>query len=337
MNRKLLTSWALVLVCGLAAGAVLAQEGPLRERLRQRQQEGAAAPSSAAAPITAPGDYRASLEHGGRTRLYRLHVPASYRADRPAPLLVALHGGGGSMDYMGRDEYYGLLSFAERTGQVLLLPNGASRLRSGKLATWNAGNCCGSARDAQVDDVGYILALVERVQGQLNIDARRIRATGMSNGAMMAYRLACELPGVFSAIAAVAGTDNTRSCTPAQPVSVLHIHARNDSHVLYEGGAGPDAVDRALITDFRSVPDTVARWVERNRCAPVPQRVLDKDGAWCERYAPCAGGTQVQLCVTAAGGHSWPGGHKPRGEAPTRVIDANEVMGDFFRRQDAPR
>lgn len=336
MNRKLLIPCLLALACGLDAGAVLAQEDALRERLRQRQQERVEAPS-AAPPVSAPGDYRASLEHGGRTRLYRLYVPASYRADRPAPLLVALHGGGGSMDYMGRDDYYGLLSYAERTGQVLLLPNGVSRLRSGKLATWNAGNCCGTARDAQVDDVGYIRAVVERVQGQLNIDARRIRATGMSNGAMMAYRLACELPGLFSAIAAVAGTDNTRGCTPAQPVSVLHIHARNDSHVLYEGGAGPDAVDRKLITDFRSVPDTVAGWVERNRCAPVPQRVLEKDGAWCERYAPCAGGTQVQLCVTAAGGHSWPGGHKPRGEAPTQALDANEVMWDFFSRLGVPR
>lgn len=337
MNNRLLSVFILVLLGELGAVSALAEDGTLRERLRQRQQERAAAPSPVPEPITAPGDYRGSLTHGGRTRLYRLHVPASYRADRPAPLLVALHGGGGSMDYMGRDDYYGLLSLAERTGQVLLLPNGVSRLRSGKLATWNAGDCCGTARDDQVDDVGYIRAVVERVQGQLNIDARRIRATGMSNGAMMAYRLACELPGVFSAIAAVAGTDNTRSCTPTQPVSVLHIHARNDSHVLYEGGAGPDAVDRTLINDFRSVPDTVARWVERNRCAPAPQRVLEKEGAWCERYAPCAGGAQVQLCVTAAGGHSWPGGHKPRGEAPTRAIDANELMWDFFSRLDTPR
>lgn len=326
----------LLLLGGLGAGSAQAQEGSLRDRLRQWQQEPVAAPRGTQ-PITAPGDYRASLEHGGRTRPYRLYVPASYRADQPAPLLVALHGGGGSMDYMGRDDYYGLLSFAERTGQVLVLPNGISRLRSGMLATWNAGDCCGAARDAQVDDVGYIRAVVERVQGQLNIDARRIRATGMSNGAMMAYRLACELPGLFTAIAAVAGTDNTRSCTPAQPVSVLHIHARNDSHVLYEGGAGPDAVDRALITDFRSVPSTVAAWVQRNGCAATPQRVLEKDGAWCERYASCAGGTQVQLCVTDAGGHSWPGGYKPRGEAPTQVIGANQVMWDFFRRLDAPR
>ncbi len=326
MKTRLLA--LLTLVCNLLAGTAGAQDGTLRERLRQRQQERAA--PVAEAPITRPGDTRHTLEHGGRSRAYRVHVPASWRPEVPAPLLVALHGGGGSMDYMGRDENYGLISLSERTGLVLLLPNGISRMRSGMLATWNAGDCCGAARDEQVDDVGFLRRALEQVQGQLRIDPQRIYATGMSNGAMMAYRLACELPGVFRAIAAVAGTDNTRSCTPAQPVSVLHIHARNDSHVLYEGGAGPDAVERSMITDFRSVPETVARWGERNSCPKTPQRVLEKDGAWCERYAPCAGGSQLQLCVTAAGGHSWPGGAKRRGEAPTQVISANELMWDFF-------
>ena len=336
MKTGLLAALALTLACSLGADAVLAQDGPLRERLRQRQQE-RAAPAVAEAPITQLGDYRRTLEHGDRSRTYRVHVPASYRPEVPAPLLLALHGGGGSMDYMGRDENYGLISLSERTGLVLVLPNGISRLRSGMLATWNAGDCCGAARDEQVDDVGYIRRVLEQVQRQLSIDPQRIYATGMSNGAMMAYRLACELPGVFRAIAAVAGTDNTGSCTPAQPVSVLHIHARNDSHVLYEGGAGPDAVERSKITDFRSVPETVTRWVERNSCPKTPQRVLEKDGAWCERYAPCAGGAQVQLCVTAAGGHSWPGGAKRRGEAPTQALSANEQMWTFFTALETTR
>lgn len=328
MNKTLLASLLLALTLGLSLGTALAQEGPLRERLRLRQQERVAPATETS--IHLPGDHRQSLEHGGRKRVYRVYVPAGYRPGTPAPLLVALHGGGGSMDYMGRDENYGLISLSERTGLVLVLPNGISRLRSGMLATWNAGDCCGSARDEQVDDVGYIRRVLEQVQRQLHIDPQRIYATGMSNGAMMAYRLACELPGVFRAIAAVAGTDNTRTCTPDRPVSVLHIHARNDSHVLYEGGAGPDAVERALITEFRSVPETVARWQERNSCPKTPQRVLEKDGAWCERYAPCAGGTQLQLCVTTAGGHSWPGGTKRRGEAPTQAVNANELMWTFF-------
>lgn len=337
MKPGLLTSSLILLALLLGASNGAAQDGSWRERLRQRQQERAAStPAPNAEPtITIPGESRHTLELGGRTRLYRVHVPASYRPERPAPLLVALHGGGGSMDYMGREENYGLISWAERTGVVLVLPNGISRLRNGMLATWNAGACCGSARDQAVDDVGFIRTLLVRVRGQLNIDARRIYATGMSNGAMMAYRLACELPGVFRAIAAVAGTDNTRSCTPAQAVAVLHIHARNDSHVLYEGGVGPDAVERELITDFRSVPSTVEAWVERNACVRTPQRVLERAGAWCERYAPCREGSQVQLCVTQDGGHSWPGGSKRRAsEPPSSALRANEVMWDFFTQLD---
>ena len=320
----LLAAWLL------CAGAATAQDGTLRERLRERRQVQASEAQAQPAPITAPGDYRYSLEHGGRTRLYRVHVPPGYRSDTPAPLLVSLHGGGGSMDYMARDENYGQFSHAARSGQVLVFPNGISRLRSGLLATWNAGDCCGAARDENVDDVAFIRLVLERVMHQLNIDRQRVYVTGMSNGAMMAYRLACEMPELIRAVAAVAGTDNTRSCAPGQPVSVLHIHARNDTHVLYEGGAGPDSVDKAQVTDYRSVPDTVARWVERNQCPRTPQRVLEKDGAWCERYAPCAGGIQVQLCVTDAGGHSWPGGQKRRGESPSQALSANDLMWAFF-------
>lgn len=119
---------------------------------------------------------------------------------------------------------------------------------------------------------------------------------------------------------------------------MLHIHARNDTHVLYEGGAGPDSVDKARVTDYRSVPTSVARWVELNGCQRAPQRVLEKTGAWCEVYAPCRGGTRVQLCVTDSGGHSWPGGvKKTRGEAASQALSANEVMWEFFMQAGAPR
>lgn len=328
----------LLMVALLLSASAAAQDGTLRERLRERRQAQASEAQAQSAPITAPGDYRYSLEHGGRTRLYLVHVPPGYRGDTAAPLLLSLHGGGGSMDYMARDENYGQLSHAARAGQVLVFPNGISRFRSGMLATWNAGACCGAARDENVDDVGFIRVVLERVMGQLNIDRQRVYATGMSNGAMMAYRLACEMPELIRAIAPVAGTDNTLSCAPGQPVSVLHIHARNDTHVLYEGGAGPDSVDRAQVTDYRSVPASVARWVAFNGCQRSPQRVLETDGAWCELYTPCRNGARVQLCVTERGGHSWPGGVKrTRGEAATQVLSANEVMWAFFMQTSAPR
>jgi polyhydroxybutyrate depolymerase len=172
------------------------------------------------------------------------------------------------------------------------------------------------------------------VSRQASVDRNRIYATGMSNGAMMAYRLACDAADLFSGIAAVAGTDNTNGCQPARPVPVLHIHAKDDSHVLFTGGAGQDSVRESAVTNYTSVNDTIARWARFDGCTAAPQRVLQVPGASCDLYEPCAGGTRVQLCATDTGGHSWPGGHKPRGgPAPSTAISANDVMWEFFSRR----
>jgi polyhydroxybutyrate depolymerase len=129
-------------------------------------------------------------------------------------------------------------------------------------------------------------------------------------------------------VAAVAGTDNTRSCSPAAPVSVLHIHARDDDHVLFGGGPGLKARDPV---PYVSVNDTVAKWVRLNGCSGAPQRVLDRPGVVCDAYTACRGDTQVKLCVTETGGHSWPGGVKPRGEAAgSTAISATQTIWDFF-------
>jgi polyhydroxybutyrate depolymerase len=310
-----------------------AQQGPVRQRMQERMQQREA--QRQPERMSQPGDYRFTLRHDGLTRMYLVHVPASYNPARPAPLLVALHGGGGNMDHQATDEYYGLISKSDQEGFIAVFPNGYSKRSSGKFATWNAGECCGDSRDANVDDVGFIRKATENVMRQLNVDRQRVFATGMSNGAMMAYRLACEASDLFKAIAAVAGTDNTRSCQPTQPISVLHIHARNDTHVLFTGGAGPDAAEKSKVTDFTSVPDTMAKWTRLEACGSAPpKRILDKRGAYCELHSPCRGGTQVQLCVTEEGGHSWPGGHKPRrGDRPSQAISANDVMWDFFSRR----
>jgi polyhydroxybutyrate depolymerase len=295
-------------------------------------------PAATAAELpdfTGPGSHRVTLQHGGRERLFIVHVPARLDPAVAAPLLVALHGGGGSASLQADDAFYGQITQSERRGFVAVFPNGVSRLRSGMLATWNAGRCCGAARDEQVDDVGFIRAVVTEVTRQLRIDPARIYATGMSNGAMMAYRLACEAPDLFRAIAAVAGTDNTTGCRPSRSVSVLHIHARDDDHVLFDGGAGPASVRRSLVTDYTSVPDTAARWAGLSACTAAPRRTLDVPGARCDLHAGCRDGAQVQLCVTDGGGHSWLGGRKPRGgrtAQPSQAVSANSLMWDFFDR-----
>jgi len=285
------------------------------------------------------GTHTLALQHQGLARKALVHVPASYRPGTPMPLLLAFHGGGGHAEYMADEERYGLVGKAERAGFVVVFPNGYSRLPRGRFATWNAGGCCGDARDRAVDDVGFVRALVAQLQRQLSVDPARIYATGMSNGGMLVHRLACEAADIFRAVAAVAGTDAGASCTPARPIAVLHIHARNDTHVLYGGGAGPDAFrDRGKVMDFVSVPQTMARWAQRDQCQPTPQRVLQRQGAYCEAYAGCAGGVQLQLCVTEDGGHSWPGAQAVRRgqEAASQALNANDLMWDFFR-ASAPR
>ena len=321
----------LVVLLGITAVA-LAQErgGRLRETLRARAAAPPVVNLRAGEAIDAPGDYRVELMHDGLSREYRMHVPRGYRRGHPMPLLVALHGGGGDMDWQADDSKYGLISASERRGFIAVFPNGFSRLPGGRLATWNAGRCCGPARDRDVDDVGFIRAMVADVSRTLHVDRGRVYATGMSNGGMMAYRLACEAPDVFRAIAAVAGTDNTSRCEPAPAVSVLHIHALDDDHVLFDGGAGAGAFrNPAAVTDFASVPVTVEAWTHRNGCRAPPRRIVDVPGAHCDLYAPCAQGSKVQLCVTDGGGHSWPGGSKARG-APSQAIDANDTMWAFF-------
>ncbi len=283
--------------------------------------------------IAGPGDYTFKVKYDGENREYMIHVPKSYTGKTKTPAVLALHGGGGDMEYMAKDKYYGLISASEKYGYIVVFPNGYSRLPSGKLATWNGGKCCGPARDKNIDDVGFIRKIVANLKTQLNVDAGRIYATGMSNGGIMSYRLACEAADLFKAIAPVAGTDNTLKCNPSRPVSVLHIHALNDDHVLFNGGAGEDAFrDRSKVTEFTSVPDTINLWVKRNGCEGQPKRVLQNDGAYCDLFANCQGGTQVKLCVTKSGGHSWPGGTKPRGSEPTsQAINADDEMWKFFQ------
>lgn len=324
---------------GLMSGAVEAEDGggmsrrsSLRERLAERQLAREASAQSGAASA---GQQIVQLKVDGLTRKAVVHVPASYDAARGLPLVLAFHGGGGHAEHMADDANYGLISMSERHGFIIAFPNGYSRLPGGKFATWNAGGCCGDARDRRVDDVAFARALVQRLSQQWRIDSRRVYATGMSNGGMMSQRLACEAADVFAAVASVAGTDATERCAPSRPIAVLHIHARDDSHVLFKGGAGQDAFrDTSKVMDFVSVPETMKHWVARDSCAAPPRRVLDKPGAYCERWSPCAGQSEVQLCVTEDGGHSWPGapGVRRGKAAASKALDANEMIWDFFSR-----
>ena len=162
------------------------------------------AASDGAQPVQSAGLFTVKLRHGGRQREALVHVPTSFNGVRQLPVLLALHGGGGSASLIASDAY-GLRAKADEAGFIAVFPNGVGALGGTALATWNAGHCCGSARDKQIDDVGYLRALVEHLQRRLPIDRQRIYATGMSNGGMMAHRLACDAADLVAGVAAVAG------------------------------------------------------------------------------------------------------------------------------------
>jgi polyhydroxybutyrate depolymerase len=331
MNSRFLVGAAMLgAVAFVLGGSAIARQFEQRLQVLQRMQERAmhrmpADPNMT--PIRAAGDYRFSFVHDGLKREYLVHVPKNYRQGHATPMLLALHGGGGDADYQADDSKYRLITKSEQAGFIAVFPDGYSRFASGILATWNAGGCCAGAVKNNVDDVGFIREVIKRMERQASIDPKRVFATGMSNGAMMSWRLACELPEI-RAIAPVEGTDNTSTCHPEHPVPVIEFHAINDEMVNFNGGPGPNSFTR---TNFTSVPATQAKWVQLDHAATEPRRVLTVNGAHCDLHPAMSGGAPVELCVTDTGGHSWPGGGTQQGrKQPSMAISANDLMWKFF-------
>lgn len=278
-------------------------------------------------PIRAPGDYRFTFPFEGVSREYLVHVPKSYRGI-PAPMVMALHGGGGDADFQADDSRYKLISKSEQAGFIVVFPNGYSSRESGILATWNAGACCGAAQKKNINDVGFLREVIRRVEQQARVEPNRVFVTGMSNGALMSWRMACEAADLVRGIAPVEGTDNVASCTPARPVAIIEFHALDDDHIPFTGGRGVSALTD---TNFASVAATQARWVALDRASPTAKRVLSVRGAHCDLHPATTGGAPVELCLTDSGGHSWPGGGDQQGRKhPSMAISANDLMWQFF-------
>jgi len=278
-------------------------------------------------------DHTRSVLVDGRSRTYLLHVPASVPSAKPAAVVLAFHGGGADAESMAR--FSGLNEKADRAGFVVIYPNGTGRLR--RLLTFNAGNCCGYAMQQQVNDVAFTRALLDEVATVVGVDRGRVYATGMSNGAMLAYRLAAELSDRLAAIAPVGGPMAIEQIRPQRPLSVMHFHGTDDRFAPFEGGMGDRSLSR---TKFLSVGTSIQAWVKANGCAGVqatrqePDRA--KDGMTVTRttYSPCKEASEVVLLAVQGGGHTWPG--RPPGLAilgkSTSDISANDLMWEFFER-----
>ncbi|MBL8837899.1 MAG: polyhydroxybutyrate depolymerase [Alphaproteobacteria bacterium] len=279
-------------------------------------------------------DQLRSLPHGGIERSYVVHLPAAPPAEGPLALVVVLHGGGGNADNIARQS--GFNAESDRHGFIVAYPNGTDRRRPllnarGRpgLLTWNAGLCCGFAMENRIDDVGFVRAMIAELGGAYPIDRRRIFAAGMSNGGMMAYRLACEASDLFAAVGVVAGALTVRACTPAAPVSLIHIHGAADENVPIGGGVGRRSPTR---TSYPALTASIAAWVDANRCTQPPRQTRAPSGVQTLEYLDCRGGSAITLHVIAGGGHSWPGGQRLLAtlDAPSAALAATAAIWQFF-------
>lgn len=280
-----------------------------------------------------PGDHLLVLEHDGRERSALVHVPPIDSGTGDRPLVLAMHGGGTNARTMA--EFCGLNEKADEADFVVVYPNGTGR--EAELHTWNAGNCCGYALRHDIDDGGFLRELLNRLADVLPIDERRIYATGMSNGAMMAYRLADELSEQIAAIAAVAGPMGTAECHPRRPVSVIHFHGTADEFAPYRGGKGLKSLSKAT---FFSVEHSVAAWIAANGCPAEPRiETLASEGRSSMQvtqrtYGPGRDDSEVVLVTIEGGGHTWPGRVSTFDFLGPSTLDisANDLMWDFFLR-----
>ena len=284
----------------------------------------------ARAPSLKAGDHRRSLTHDGRKRSYILHVPPQYNGATALPLVFMLHGGTGTARQAARA--YGWSEKADVNGFFVVYPDGV-----GNLQTWNAGHCCGAALRDDVDDIGFIAAIVNELSDVVEIDTHRIYATGMSNGGMFSHRLGAERPDLFAAIGPVAGTiggqptpnsPQYRPAAPGQHVPVIMFHGQQDHNVQYSGGPTESQIGGTRVD--LSQAETVAFWVATNGCDPTPTTTVLADGDVIrEAYANSSDGTEVILNTIVDGGHSWPGAKGGRTPA-TQDISATDEIWAFF-------
>lgn len=233
-----------------------------------------------------------ALRFGGLERTYVLHLPPG----PPTGLVLNLHGAG--MNGGQQQAATGYDGVADRLGLAVAYPDGID-------LSWADGRGASTPDRQGVDDVGFLVTLVDQLATEYGIDRRRVFATGMSAGGFMVNRLACQRADVFSAVVPVAATLGTGvPCAPSQPVSVLQVHGTADPVVPFDGGpmvgrGGPSVIEAA--------PALAQRWRDLDGCPP-PTTQGDGPGVTRFTSAGCAGGTEVSFVRVEGGGHTWPVG-----------------------------
>jgi polyhydroxybutyrate depolymerase len=284
---------------------------------------------------------------GQGTRKYSIYIPKFNTSPATHPVLLSLHGGGGTG--MMQASVSQLNELASSLKFYVVYPEG-----SGVIQTFNAGACCGSAQTNNVNDSLFIRTLINDIENRFSVDASKIFATGFSNGGLMSHRLACELADKISGIAPIAGGSgefdfqNNRyyNCQPSRPIPVLHIHTTNDRNYEFGGGSGNGVSG----TDFYPIPNTIDDWIKRNNLKSNYSTETVTATTICYHYKTVSDSAKpsapVTLCkvqpidvydsineIVFGGGHSWPGGVKSpssNSDVPDKTFKASQYLWKYL-------
>lgn len=281
------------------------------------------------------GDYMESITVDGRTRTFLLHIPKGYSDSKEYPLVMLFHGGGGSGTKVGNQTDFD--EKADKEGFILVAPDGVKH-------NWNDGRGTTDAEKLGVEDIKFLRALVNNLQGKLLIDSNKIYATGVSNGGIFSHRLACDMADVFAATGPAIGSipsNYISKCSPAKPISIVVIQGTADPFIPIDGG---DTKHKTLgIGDgglVESADNAMKFWASKNGCTKTEKEklpIIVNDGTSVEKITNtnCKENTEVVYYIVNGMGHGWP----PKGgEARERIsgpntgnIDATEIFWEFFK------
>lgn len=272
-------------------------------------------PSPSPAPTIQPGDSKRELDINGSKRTYHLHIPPGLDLDHPAPVVLVFHEYTYPVSQTRFQTQFD--EIADANGFITVYPVGIG-------TSWNAGDCCGIAVEDQVDETTFVRQLISDLGTVANVDPKRIYATGFSNGAMLAYRLACEMADTIAAIAPVEGMLVFNPCQPEKPVSILHVHGLSDPVVPYAGGAPSPDCGSGCPATLPPVEQGIETWAQLNGCTGSPDEVVN--GVITHKTYPCEGGTAVELYTLDGLEHAWP----QSGGSGELAFPTSQMIWDFF-------
>lgn len=255
------------------------------------------APTTSAMPSSGTGTV------GVDGRRVTVHVPASYSAGTPAPLVIGLHGY--TSNGAELESYLRLTAESDRRGFVYAYPDGSTDKRGDQF--WDATDACCDFYGSRPDNSRFLSDLITTIQGSYRIDRARVYLIGHSNGAFMAFRMACDHADQITAIVAFNGAtwQDASRCRPSAPVSVLAIHSDADEQIAFGGG---DINGVA----YPSADRTATDWLGYDGCAntgtdaPALDLVSDLAGAETSvrSYAGgCTAGSEVRVWTIKGGQH----------------------------------